>query len=545
MVFMKPSTGKPWLRYYPEGADKVPLPQVTAYQGIWDASKHYMKKVALEYRNLKITYKEVFKNIDATAKAFTKQGVVAGDVVSILLPNMPETVYCMYALNKIGACANMLGFNLTTEQTIETVKSTKSKVLVIFDDFPELKKVISAVNIKIIVAPGKGWDDFIGSGADAPAIHVPFKPKTAAIMVYSSGSTGAPKAIVHGTEVLLYSTAQYKAIKLFPHRFLMHLIKFKALNMLPLFTVGGLSSINIYLTMGATAILEPEYSSDAFISHLKNKKITQALATRAFYTELVQSGVTDLSKLRALVVTGDDPEKEEQDILDYLKKCGSAAKISVPFGTSESANVAYNSRRDPKRQGAGKPLSHSIVSAFDPDTNEELGYNERGELRVATPCLMLGYFNNPKADKDFFREHDGLTWGRTGDIGYVTKEGDVFVEGRACDFVPGKNGRKVYLFDIKKVVLEDADVKSCEVIGLEVKGKTVPVVHLLLDNSCMKPHKEIIKRIHKNCTDKLSPDAVPYGYKIRESFDLLLSKKRDTQSLKKERDGYFTGGELA
>lgn len=117
-----PFLDKPWLKYYSEEALYGEIPKCTMYEYIYDHNKSYLDGIALRYFNKKITYKKLFENIRKTADAFWAQGIRKGDAVTIMSLNTPETIYCIYALNYIGAVANMVYMTLSEEEIVETVK---------------------------------------------------------------------------------------------------------------------------------------------------------------------------------------------------------------------------------------------------------------------------------------------------------------------------------------------------------------------------------------------------------------------------------------
>lgn len=102
-----PSIDKPWLKYYSEEAINTPLPKRTIYEYLWENNKDHLDDTALIYFGRKITYKELFENIDKTARAFSALGVRQGDTVAMCITNTPESVYCFYSVNKLGAISNM------------------------------------------------------------------------------------------------------------------------------------------------------------------------------------------------------------------------------------------------------------------------------------------------------------------------------------------------------------------------------------------------------------------------------------------------------
>lgn len=103
-----PSVDKPWLKYYSKEAIRAQLPECTIYEYLVENNKDYPSDIAINYLGRKITYKELFDNIDKAAAAFLKAGVKEKEIVTIALPSIPEALYCVYALNKIGAVANMI-----------------------------------------------------------------------------------------------------------------------------------------------------------------------------------------------------------------------------------------------------------------------------------------------------------------------------------------------------------------------------------------------------------------------------------------------------
>ena len=103
-----PSVDKPWLKYYSEEAINAPLPECTIYEYLLENNKDHPSDIAIIYFDRKITYEELFANIYRTAAAFLKAGVREKEIVTVALPSIPEALYCVYVLNKIGAVANMI-----------------------------------------------------------------------------------------------------------------------------------------------------------------------------------------------------------------------------------------------------------------------------------------------------------------------------------------------------------------------------------------------------------------------------------------------------
>ena len=215
--------------------------------------------------------------------------------------------------------------------------------------------------------------------------------------------------------------------------------------------------------------------------------------------------------------------------VDLIKGYGMCELGSEVTGTIEAEGYKT------KLGSAGYPILNSIVSTFDPVTNEELKYGEHGEIRVCSPSHMKGYYKNPEATSKYFRTDDkGITWGCTGDIGYVDEDGEVFVLGRATDSFKRENGETVYLFDIEDEIIEEETINQCKVVDIKEDGKTKLVAHLVFKNGTSDT-MSVIKKVDDILRNKLPGYMVPDHYKIREAMPVHPNGKRDSEALRNDR----------
>ncbi len=148
---------------------------------------------------------------------------------------------------------------------------------------------------------------------------------------------------------------------------------------------------------------------------------------------------------------------------------------------------------------------------------------------------MKEYFKKTKStDNFFFKDANGNRWGKTGDVGYIDEDGDVYILGRATDTFISIKGNKIYNFDIETVIRENCNIKDCEVVGFN-KGKyEVPVAYLVIDDNYTGSKEELLIKIHKVNKDKLDAEYVPAGYKFVKNFPVKNSGKRDMDAIKKD-----------
>ena len=137
-----PSIDKLWLKYYGEEVLHRPLPEGSMYDYLTSCNVDRLDSVALNYFGKKVTHRQMQEKIDACARALTAYGVRAGDAVSLCVLAMPEAVYLLYAINKIGAIANMLVMNATEAEIHEKLAVTESKVVITVD--LALEKIVQA-----------------------------------------------------------------------------------------------------------------------------------------------------------------------------------------------------------------------------------------------------------------------------------------------------------------------------------------------------------------------------------------------------------------
>ena len=143
-----PSIDKPWLKYYSEEAVNAPLPKCTIYEYINKCNKDRLNKSALNYFGHKVTYGQMFSRIDFAARALSAIGVKTGDMVSLCMLTMPETIYSVYALNHLGAVCNIIEPRTNPSRIRDRINEADSTILIVVDVF--LKK------IRVICIDG-GW----------------------------------------------------------------------------------------------------------------------------------------------------------------------------------------------------------------------------------------------------------------------------------------------------------------------------------------------------------------------------------------------------
>ena len=142
----------PWSKYYTKENLEVHLPDISMYEQVRLSYIKYPSNTAIQYMGRKFDYASVIEKIDTLANGFASMGIRKGDIITILLPNIPECLLCLYALNKLGAIANMTHPLSAQEEIKETLLSTNSKFLVIYDaQYSKIKSFIKEIDMKKVI----------------------------------------------------------------------------------------------------------------------------------------------------------------------------------------------------------------------------------------------------------------------------------------------------------------------------------------------------------------------------------------------------------
>ncbi len=192
-----------------------------------------------------------------------------------------------------------------------------------------------------------------------------------------------------------------------------------------------------------------------------------------------------------------------------------------------------------KYGSAGFPLPGGTVGIFDENQNE-LDYNQHGEICVCTPSTMLGYYKQAEATNAILKTHkDGKVWIHTEDLGYIDEDGFLWVSDRIKNVIIRHDGFKVYPSMIENVILSHHAVAQCRVVGirdLDYPQGQKPKAHIKLKDEYVNDEKKILDEIALICEETLSEYVVPHDFKIRNDYPLTPIGKIDTIALQKEEE---------
>ena len=298
---------------YNEKTNELNVPDITMYEMVKRLAAKHPGATAYEYLGTTGTYSELFENIDSFAKSFTACGVKAGDIVTVCMPNTPEAVFAIYALNKMGAAANVIHPLSAQAEILRYINSAESKVLVVVDmctekikgiiDETKLEKVITVspadsmpallktayrIKTKKVVLPDDrrfiGVKEFISLGKERDLTVTEASPDLPAVILHSGGTTGTPKEILLtnkgfnslGTQALIVLRDVT--------------VNDKVLAILPVFHAFGLGvCVHVTFCLGACSVLIPRFEAAKFTKLMKKHKPSMVFGVPTLYEALMNA----------------------------------------------------------------------------------------------------------------------------------------------------------------------------------------------------------------------------------------------------------------
>ena len=554
-----------WDKYYTKEEKNYKFPDISMYDLLKKNNYNREKKIAINYFDNKMTFATFFNEIEKVAKAFSSIGVKEEDVVTLIMPNTPECVIAVLALNKIGAIANMV-HPLSAEEEIKFfINDTNSKVILTIDicaekimniiEQTEVYKVIitsASDSMPFLIGLGyeilEGWKiprpksdgfymsykEFIRNGFNTVQQEIKkYGKDQRAVIMHSGGTTGTPKSIVL-TNGNFTSLALQIGMKF---RFESEIV----LGILPTFHAFGLG-VTIYgpLAMGFEVVLIPKFNIKEFPKMLSKYKPTIIPGVPTLFEAMLKAkkmNKNNISQIKFLISGGDDlSDALADDIVSFLRKNGSFGKLEKGYGLTEScAAVIATLDVEDKHSNIGIPFPGNDVCFVKPNTIEEVEVGEEGEICISGPTIMEGYLNNEEENKTTLQLHDdGKIWLHTGDLGKVDENGIIHYIQRLKRMIIS-SGFNVYPAQIEKVLKTDSRIDNCVVVGQPHPYKVeVPVAYIVLKKDVKKDSK-LKKELKALCVKNLARHSIPSKFEFKDELPKTLIGKIDFKSLQKKK----------
>jgi len=494
---LKPSEERIWMKHFPKESAEIELHHRTIYETIRNTSRQKPNNKAIYYYGTSIKYSEFIKKIDYMAAAFYGMGVRPGDMVSFLLPTLPESVYFLYAISKIGAVPNFIDPRMDINRILDAAEGVSSKLLMTIDiAWPKVERILDKLTAEHIVPvaaetslmpiakayraltqkkPKIPYDDRVitwkqfrskAKGVEVPV--APFVEGSVAAITYTGGTTGTPKGVMLTNDGLnsVADGFDYSGAERYSDND-------RFLEIIPIFSSYGVGcGVHMPLALGLEIIVIPQYTPDQLGRFIKKYQPNHMMGVPTFYEQIMHSKDLWDFDLGFYLTTGCGGDTMNPGLQarfnSFLKQHGAKYKLSQGYGLSEMSGAASCCFSDIyKDDSAGIPLLYVVAGVFDPKTGEELDYCQEGEICLTGPGMMKGYYNNTAETENVMHTHaDGKVWIHSGDIGYIDEDGFIYIKGRIKQIIIKFDGHKVFPVSIEGVIGRHKAVGSCAVIGI-------------------------------------------------------------------------------
>jgi long-chain acyl-CoA synthetase len=485
-----------WINRYDEGVPhSLDYPDWTLPDLLYRSARRFPHSPAVWFYGRRISFIELEELTTKFALVLQSFGVSPGDRVTLMLPNLPQTLICYYGALKAGAVVVQTNPLYVTSEIEQQLLDTGSETMVALDLFyPRIHSALDHTPLKRIIltrvsdflsplrrliypiqarmrgrwirVPQRSWihdlpallhcvESLPVDNTGLPPIH----PDDIALLQHTGGTTGTPKGVMLSHRNMIVNTIQCHA---WVPDFQEGLEIF--LGVIPFFHAYGLSTTqHIAIMTGASQILLPRFQVQEVLEAIHRHRVTIFSGIPAMFmmiNEFEKVARYDLRSLRVCLSGASPLPTEVQDRFRRL----TGVKISEGYGMTEASPVTHCNPvyGDTPAGSIGLPFPDTDCRIVDLETGKrDLTVGEAGELIVRGPQIMHGYWQNHKETQAVLK--DG--WLHTGDIVRRDSHGFFFLVDRKKDMIKSR-GENVYPREVEEVLLRHGAVKDTVIVGI-------------------------------------------------------------------------------
>lgn len=502
---------RPWAKSYAPG---VPLDIVVPEQSLVDmldaSIERFGDLAALDFFGATTTYAALGEQVGRAAEALRLRGIRAGDRVALVLPNCPQHVVAFYAVLRLGATVVEHNPLYTEEEMSFQLHDHRPTAVVVWDKVAVMvHRLASGLGVRTVLAvslpaalptrkrlalrlpvpkaratrlamsgraPGiERWDKVVHARALSPD-HPRPSPDDVALLQYTGGTTGRPKAAVLTHRNLRANAAQGRA-------WMPGLVEGREVvyAVLPLFHAYGLTlCLTFSMSMGATLVLVPRFDVDLVLDAMQRRPATFLPAVPPVYQRLAAAARdrdVDLHSIRFAISGAMSLPPETAKLWESV----TGGLLVEGYGMTESSPVALGNPAGPTRRPGtiGVPFPSTEARIVDRhDASRDLAHGEAGELLLRGPQVFARYWERPAETSEVVLE-DG--WIRTGDVVVMDDDGFFTLVDRIKELII-TGGFNVYPSEVEHALREVPGVANAAVVGLpSEQGDELVVAAVVLE----------------------------------------------------------------
>jgi len=469
----------------PDWFEKTPIGELVDV-----AARRFETKEALCYEGNRWTFGQLKEEVDRVASGLLQLGIRSGEKVALWMPNRPEWIHSLFAVAKIGAVLVPINTRFRTNDLEYVVRQSDAETLITVDRsgpvdylgmvrelcpeietgdpnrlypeaFPELRRIVVLGDSNH--RGSVGWEEILSSaGATLPREleqrQQMVDPDSPALIMYTSGTTGFPKGVVHTHNILRNVNDEANRMGMTPRDVI--------LMYLPLFHVFGLYEGPLMSAMtGARTVLTTVFDPVEALQLIQREKITVLHGFDTHFHGLVSHPdcqSTDRSSLRtgllaAGMASSEPVARRTQEILCTTVTGWGMTEVGV------GASMSFlDSNKEDRCLGSGYPLPGYEFKVVDPESGSDMPPGEMGELYVRTYAMMQGYYKKPEETSQAI-DHQG--WLRTGDVAVIRDDSFVRFMGRYKELLK-VGGENVDPVEVEVLLMGHPAVAEAQVVGV-------------------------------------------------------------------------------
>lgn len=554
MTTESPYAARPWRRHYDYWTrSNLSYPGRSLFDVLAIAAVERPDRPATQFLGAQLTFLELKQRADGLAASLARLGIVKGDRVGIMLPNCPQYIVSAFATLRLGAIVVNINPSYTAREVLTVATDSGVRVVITVDGLAPLVQsvraqtaieqiiVTSLAEYSVAAAAPPRIDgtltlaDLIvtrsvsdaeqgatrsGSAGDQMPARLPrvdIGPGDVAVLQYTGGTTGTPKgamlthANIWANVVQTESWTNPSYILTGDERYLV---------VIPYFHIYAFSvCMMVGLRIGALQIIHPKYEPEAVLASIRDFRPTYFPAVPTVFVSLLNHpkvGESGLEHVRLFNSGGAPCPVEVME--EFERRIG--RPLNEGYGLSETSPVTHSTPQLARRKigTIGLPFPDTDMKIVDVEAGaREVPIGDVGELCVAGPQVMTGYWNKPEESASALRrDATGRLWFHTGDIARMDEDGYTTIVQRKKDLII-VDGFNVYPSDVESVLYTHPAVRLAAVIGIP------DAYHGEIVKACiaLKPGSSATRdEIVAFCRESLADYKLPRMVEIRETLPM-------------------------
>lgn len=488
------------------------------------AARDSPAKTAVTDPARELTFEELAADTDAFASALANLGIDPGDRIALYVPNGVPFAVAYFGAMKHGAIPFPINMRFTGSEIQYVLDDAGATAVVTTGEFEDIIAEVDVDSLAHTIVVdgdcGMDYEDLIAAADPEYDVH-PWKEDEVAELMYTSGTTGRPKGVQHTHRNLSTNARGFL-------RYMEWSVNEVGLTVCPCFHVSGLNiTTTPFVFAGATNHFLPAWDPETALEAIETYDVTYTFLIPSMLIDLLDIDDVqnyDLSSLSVIGVGGAPMPKERINAVEETFDC----TLLEGYGMTETTPLAAINRLDDPNRKAGSigRVCNDVmdVRIEDPNTHEEVGIDEKGELLWHGDTVMAGYYDLPEKNEEAFVEYDGETWFRSGDIGRMDADGYLFIEDRLDDMII-TGGENVYPREIEDVLYAADDIREAAVVGQPDDRLGERIVAFVVGDATADELEALVR-------DHLAGYKVPKEFQFVDELPKTSTQKIDKVSLR-------------